>query len=215
MRSLIIVWLSWNVALAQNSLIIGSRPATPGATVSVPFLLTDPSNAVALQFDFQFDSSKVTNALPVANASLSNHILRTASYLDGSRRVVIYSPVNAALSSNTLMSVPVTLSPNERVSSSLNSPFNVIVGRINGTALAPVYVYPGTVFVRPVIPQTNGSAQCFLHVTPGLNYVLQASTNLVNWTPVSTNFANDIYVEMFDPDSALYPTRFYRALAVP
>ena len=79
MRSLIIVWLSWNVALAQSSLIIGSRPATPGATVSVPFLLTDPSNAVALQFDFQFDSSKVTNALPVANASLSNHILRTAS----------------------------------------------------------------------------------------------------------------------------------------
>ena len=40
--------------------------------------------------------------------------------------------------------------------------------------------------------------------------VVQASTNLVNWTPIATNTLGSAPLLFSDPDSALYPQRFYR-----
>ena len=44
--------------------------------------------------------------------------------------------------------------------------------------------------------------------SPGLNYVLQTSTNLTDWIPSSTNAAPFTYT---DPDASFLPNRFYRA----
>ena len=46
----------------------------------------------------------------------------------------------------------------------------------------------------------------------GSNYVLQASTNLVNWTPISTNLATTNLFYLIDPKASNYPSRFYRVL---
>jgi uncharacterized repeat protein (TIGR03806 family) len=46
----------------------------------------------------------------------------------------------------------------------------------------------------------------------GSNYVLQASTNLINWTPISTNTTATNLFNWFDPNAANYPDRFYRVL---
>ena len=51
----------------------------------------------------------------------------------------------------------------------------------------------------------------FLGVT-GSNYVLQASTNLLNWTAISTNTATTNAFYLFDPNATNFPQRFYRVL---
>jgi len=48
--------------------------------------------------------------------------------------------------------------------------------------------------------------------TTGSNYVLEASTNFINWTPLSTNRATTNVFDVFDPQATNFPHRFYRIL---
>jgi hypothetical protein len=61
-----------------------------------------------------------------------------------------------------------------------------------------------------VSPQTNGSVNLSVTGDAGLRYLLEASTNLVNWTSlgVSTNLAGSI--EFTDTRATNYFRRFYR-----
>ena len=48
--------------------------------------------------------------------------------------------------------------------------------------------------------------------TPGQTYILQASTDMIHWTAISTNVADANGIISFaDPDSGNYPSRFYRS----
>ena len=47
---------------------------------------------------------------------------------------------------------------------------------------------------------------------PGSNYVLQATTNFSDWTPVSTNSGATNLLNLLDPAAANFPYRFYRVL---
>jgi len=49
----------------------------------------------------------------------------------------------------------------------------------------------------------------------GSNYVLQASTNLMNWTPISTNLALTNEFNWLDSQATNYPHRYYRVLRQP
>jgi hypothetical protein len=52
--------------------------------------------------------------------------------------------------------------------------------------------------------------------TPGHNYVIQASTNLVKWTAIFTNaMPLNGQFQFTDPQSPAYPSRFYRAVPQP
>jgi hypothetical protein len=57
---------------------------------------------------------------------------------------------------------------------------------------------------------TNRQFQLNFLGVPGSNYVLQASSNLLNWTPISTNTAMTNAFILFDPAATNYPQRFYR-----
>jgi hypothetical protein len=59
---------------------------------------------------------------------------------------------------------------------------------------------------------SNGLFQLQFIGAAGSNYVLQASTNLVNWTPMATNAATTNGIIFVDPNSGNYPDRFYRAI---
>jgi uncharacterized repeat protein (TIGR03806 family) len=59
---------------------------------------------------------------------------------------------------------------------------------------------------------SNGTLQLTLLGNPGGSYVLQASTNLTNWTPIVTNTAGTNVLEFVDPNASNYPARFYRIL---
>jgi len=53
--------------------------------------------------------------------------------------------------------------------------------------------------------------QCVVPV--GCTYVIMASTNLQDWTPVFTNVAQTASVVITDPGATNCSRRFYRAMA--
>ncbi len=58
----------------------------------------------------------------------------------------------------------------------------------------------------------GGQFQLGLAGVPGKTYVLQASTNLTDWTPLSTNLATTNTFNLSDPGAATFPKRFYRTI---
>jgi uncharacterized repeat protein (TIGR03806 family) len=58
--------------------------------------------------------------------------------------------------------------------------------------------------------QAGGTYQMEFAGAPGSNYVLLASTNLMDWTPLVTNPATTNLLYFTDPAASNYPNRFYR-----
>jgi len=60
----------------------------------------------------------------------------------------------------------------------------------------------------------SSSGQATLQVlgSPGLNYIIQATTDLVHWVNISTNTAPSTFV---DPDAGQFPMRLYRVILLP
>ena len=63
-------------------------------------------------------------------------------------------------------------------------------------------------------PATHASGQYALTVAgvPGYKYVVQASTNLVNWVPMQTNTAPFTFV---DTNAGKFRQRYYRTVYTP
>lgn len=59
---------------------------------------------------------------------------------------------------------------------------------------------------------TNGIFQLGFSGVAEHNYVLQATTNLVDWTSLNTNSAPTNFFNLVDPGASNYPYRFYRVL---
>jgi hypothetical protein len=47
---------------------------------------------------------------------------------------------------------------------------------------------------------------------PGRTVVVKASSNLANWPPIATNVLGTDPIPSTDPQSGLFPQRFYRLL---
>jgi hypothetical protein len=58
----------------------------------------------------------------------------------------------------------------------------------------------------------NGQFQLGFAGVLSSNYVLQASTNLSNWTPISTNYAATNPFSLLDPNATNFLYRFYRVM---
>lgn len=59
---------------------------------------------------------------------------------------------------------------------------------------------------------TNGQFQLNFLGVPGQTYVLQGSTNLLNWIPINTNLAVTNLFQLTDPGAGNFPRRCDRAL---
>jgi len=59
---------------------------------------------------------------------------------------------------------------------------------------------------------SNGGFQLRFAGAPGGNYVLQASTNLLDWTSISSNTATTNSLNLFDLNATNFPSRYYRVL---
>ena len=75
---------------------------------------------------------------------------------------------------------------------------------------APFFVQPQYFTAVSFLP--NHQLQLSFMGVAGSNYVLQASTNLSSWTPISTNTAGINSFNFFDPHAANFPDRYYRVL---
>ena len=73
-----------------------------------------------------------------------------------------------------------------------------------------------TFFVQPLyftsMAYTNNMFELGFAGVTGSNYVLQATTNFLTWTPLSTNTAVTNFFNLFDVNATNYPYRYYRVL---
>ena len=60
------------------------------------------------------------------------------------------------------------------------------------------------------IAMIGSTAQVSFSSTPGVNYILQASSNLINWVSLSTNNASADTLTIVDPAANLHKKRFYK-----
>ncbi len=198
---------------ADTSLSVGSAPAYPGSTVSLPALLKGATNAVAAQFDLSFNENKVTSDGVIAGASLADHTVKSRLVAPGVRRVLIYSLNNSAISSTNrvIASLAFTLSPTEYVGSGPLAPGNVILADAGATPVTPITLNSGQIFVRPANLRPDGVVDFFLPSEPDLKYLIQATTNFVHWENILTNVAIANFMALVDMDGPNFPYRFYRS----
>jgi uncharacterized repeat protein (TIGR03806 family) len=74
------------------------------------------------------------------------------------------------------------------------------------TSLAPPL--PPTLLAPQLQP--DGTLSFFVQGSDGVNYVVEASTNFANWTPLFTNAPVGNVFQFVDPDTTNHPFRFYR-----
>ncbi len=75
-----------------------------------------------------------------------------------------------------------------------------------------VAVVGGPVLTPPA-PQPGGSMQLTLNGIAGWRYTVSGSTDLVNWTPLTSFVATNASTQIVDPAAGGFSHRFYRATA--
>lgn len=192
---------------AQTLLSISSLPAYPGTAVNLPVNLARATNVVAAQFDVTFDPNRVAAGPAPADA---RQTVLSREIAPGVHRVLVFSRQNAVVTNRSLVSLPFTVSSSAYNGSGALTPANAILARHDATAITPLELGSGTIFVRPVNRLPNGHIQFFLPSSPDQRYYIQASTDLEQWINISTNVATGSFLDLVDVDAASYSYRFYR-----
>ena len=198
---------------AQTSLSIGHARGFPGATVSVPVSISNATNLAGAQFDVAFDANRVSPAPATPASHVPGLVVRSRVVAPGVARLLLYSLDNAALArvtEATVARLPFVVSPTEYIGSGPLTPTNVILGNASGAQIAPASVNAGAIFISPVTLVSNGQARVFFPSIAGQNYILQATTNFINWVDLSTNSASGDSLDFIDPEAPFYQARFYR-----
>jgi hypothetical protein len=83
-------------------------------------------------------------------------------------------------------------------------------GYTNSVAVSGMFtILPQLFFTKPGA-FSNGVFLMQLSGTPNQNYVLQASTDMVQWSSISTGTPVATPFNFTDPDATNYPSRYYR-----
>jgi hypothetical protein len=200
------------VARAQVRLGVGSSRGFPATAITIPVGLTARSNIVALQADIVHDGAALSMASASAGTATGGNILLSSAPAPGVRRLLLYSPAGGPLNDGEVAQLPVVVGPNIYQGFYRLTLTNVMVATSSAQPLICTN-RSGVIVVSPVFIRQDGGVDFFLNVTPDQTYLVQASTNLIDWLTLSTNLAIGPYLEMTEEGAGmLYPQRFYRAL---
>ncbi len=208
---------------AAPGLSTGNTTNLAGSTVTVPFSFTGATNVVALQFDVTLDGAVLGSGAAVAGAATGMHSINSTSLSNSARRVVVYSITNAFLQNGEVVNVPISISALALESTTGLTISNAILADINGQTVQPVTLTPGSIHISTALPARlgsvlrapNGQAQFSVVGGNQRSYLIQASTNLTQWTSISTNTTSSGLINFFDSNASNYPIRFYRAIVAP
>jgi hypothetical protein len=183
-----------------------------GRAVSPPWFLTHTGGVSGAQFDLSYPLNKLS-AGGFQRGDLSNNVaLYWRQIAPGQQRVLFFTRDGSELDTNVNFgSLPVSLVAGDYQGGGRITITNAIVSRTNAVAALPLGLSPGGVFSAPVFHGDDGVVDLVLAVQSNHLWVVQASTNLVNWVNLATNFATLDYVVAKDLDAPRFPARFYRA----
>ena len=196
--------------------VLYDRMNTTNTTIKMPTLARNliDTNAVAVVAAW-------INSLPGTPTEPPPSITPAGGTYAGSVQVTVQPPdANAALyytldgslpTTNSLhYSAPFILTNNATVSANAFES-----GLVNSVAVSSQFtILTNLVFGTPG-PLSNGIFQVRFFFTPGNTYILQASTNLVDWSSISTNTPASSPFYWVDPGATNLPSRFYRAIQLP
>ncbi len=198
---------------------LGTTSGAPGATDSVPVIVTIDTNVVSFQFDLLYATNYLTPGTPVGGGALADQQLFSAVVTPGVFRVLGFSFSNSPITNGVLACVPFAIAGNAPdhdemlvLSNMLlvNAQATNVPVTVNSNAILSVTVPP---YFSAIVPTNAGAMHLELTGTTGRVYVVQSATNLVSpqWIPLTTN--TDVTgVLRFDDDSASnFPHQFYRA----
>ncbi len=189
------------------------RMNTVNPTIQMPTLARNiiDTNAVQVMTDW-IDSLPGTPALPPP-AITPNGGMFTPSVVvtlqDAGANAAIYYTLDGTLpTTNSFLYIGPLLLTN-----SLTLTANAFETNFSSSVAASALfgVQPGVILTSPGF-STNGTFQFGLSGVMGSNLVLQATTDFISWTSLTTNQATNGLFELFDPDATNFPYRFYRIL---
>jgi len=91
--------------------------------------------------------------------------------------------------------------------------FNEVNG-VKRAGLARLNMHPPLEFGSPTLSR-SGTLQISLTAEPAMTYIIEASADLRNWAPLSTNTASAFRIDVPDSNISNSAKRFYRALLKP
>ena len=150
-----------------------------------------------------------SNLLTVIDTATEPNIHSTLAYQ------LIGAPAGVNISSNGV----ITWTPSDAQKSTTNSiiavvtssnPYDWVAPQLAATNSFAVVVVPYLRLFNPTWA-SGGHVQFGLNYTiPGVTYVLESSTNLVDWVPVSESQGVGGPLTISDPETDIRPQRFYR-----
>ena len=199
-----------NAATISAGLVRG----IPGTTVNLPLSLSHTGIVSSVQYDLSFNQARMT-AGTLFGGLVSNAVLRARQVAPGQYRVLLYHTGPALLASNTpLGSLPFTVPVGQLSGGGPVTITNAVAASPLASLVTPLRLRHGNVLVEPVYRGPDGVVELFLTVQSNRLYVVQATTNFVNWVNLATNFAMLDYIVAQDIEAVNYQARFYRAVSV-
>jgi uncharacterized repeat protein (TIGR03806 family) len=172
------------------------------------------TNAVQVMADW-INSLPGTPALPPPTLTPPGGIFQglvSVTLQDPSNDVTMYYTLDGSLptTNSTLYTGPFLLTNSATINANAWAPgyIDSVVG------VAQFTILPGAYFTGPG-DFTNGTFQMSVAGPVGSNYVLQVSTNLLQWRSISTNTSTTSPFGLDDPTTSSISARFYRVLQEP
>ena len=189
----------------------------PSATVEVPLTLrystNDLRDVVGLQADVTFSGGQVGVGPIEPGTALDNHVFRLSQPIAGTTRFLVFSQNNRVLTNGAVVRLPCTVANNVFDNARMTLS-NVILARANGSSV-PLTAISGGVVIHLVFVHPDGHVDGFFTVQADVPYVVQATTDFVDWQDLVTKGVLGTLLNFEDPAAGQHPFRFYRALPSP
>jgi hypothetical protein len=135
------------VAAARQELTIGSATAVRGQTVTLSLGYAGDGSAAGLQLDVTFDPAVLGAPSVAAGTGLGGKVLRSATVASGRLRLVVYSPVNAAVGDGELARLAFSVNGSAPLGTSTVALAGVVLGNANASAIATTALANGTIMI--------------------------------------------------------------------
>lgn len=174
------------------------------AWVSFSILITNPVNQVTFSLDF-------------TSAAGAKGLLTT--YWNGEELAVFDEQYYASGSETQTVDIPNAVLNQPNVLSFRLDPFSEVPSSASISAIYTSFIGLVDPISLQMLSNTASGGQIELHGPSGYTFVVEGSTNLVEWTPVavvgSTNngTSEPVIIPFIDPERETQPRRFYRAIA--
>jgi hypothetical protein len=200
---------------AGSTFSIESTRGYAGTSVTVPITLRGQTNVVALQADILFDQARLSpqGASP-GNATADDSVLSSSSPAPGVQRLILYSLGSAPMIDGVVVALNFATMPAANQNALRLSLSNVLLVTAS-PVVVPSTNRNGAIVINPIYIATNRETGFILAARAGQTNIIQASTDLIEWSDIGRVVTESTALEFTDTNAPAFLRRFYRAIPEP